>query len=107
MEIIVTGELLEVFLINLPKFEDPVIFISSEYFPGCSKCNSSTNVYYLKLTERKLIPREENLEKIKKHRLPIDIFIQYPVLSGRPTQFVIGTKKSKDGLEMVFRRIIS
>jgi hypothetical protein len=106
MEIIAMGELREFFTINLPKFEDPVIFISSEYFPGCPKCNSSTSVYYLKLTERNLIPCEENLEKAKKHKFPIDIYVQYPVLKGKPTQFVIGTKKSKGTLEMVFHRII-
>ena len=100
------GELREFFTINLPKFEDPVIFISSEYFPGCPKCNSNTSVYYLKLTERNLIPSEGNLEKAKKHKFPIDIYVQYPVLKGKPRQFVIGTKKSNGILEMVFHRII-
>ena len=106
MEIIAMGELREFFTINLPKFEDPVIFISSEYFPGCPKCNSSTSVYYLRLTERNMIPSEGNLEKAKKHKFPIDIYVQYPVLKGKPTQFVIGTKKSNGILEMVFHRII-
>ena len=106
MEIIAMGELREFFTLNLPKFEDPVIFISSEYFPGCPMCNSSTNAYYLKLTERNLIPIEENLEKAKNHKFPIDIYVQYPVLKGKPTQFIIGTKKSKGILEMVFHRII-
>ncbi len=109
MEIIATGELREFFTLNLPKFKDPVILISSEFFPGCTKCNSSTNVYYLKLTERNLIPSEDsgrNLEKAKKHKFPIDIYVQYPVLKGKPTQFIIGTKKSKGSLEMVFHRII-
>jgi len=101
------GDLREFFTINLPKFEDPVIFISSEYFPGCPKCNSSTCVYYLKLTERNLIPSEGNLEIAKKHKFPIDIYVQYPVLKGKPTQFIIGTKKSKGTLEMVFHRIIN
>ena len=108
MEIIAMGELREFFTINLPKFEDPVIFISSEFFPGCPKCNSSTSVYYLKLTERNLIPSEEserNLEKAKKHKFPIDIYVQYQLLKGKPTQFVIGTKKSKGNLEMVLHRI--
>ena len=106
MEIIAMGELREFFTINLPKFEDPFIFISSEYFSGCPKCNSNTSVYYLKLTERNLIPSEGNLEKAKKHKFPIDIYVQYPVLKGKPRQFVIGTKKSNGILEMVFHRII-
>ena len=105
MEIIAMGDLREFFTINLPKFEDPVIFISSEFFPGCPKCNSSTSVYYLKITERNLIPSEGNLEKAKKHKFPIDIYVQYPVLKGKPTQFVIDTKKSKGILEMVLHRI--
>jgi len=100
------GELQEFFMTNLSKFEDPVIFISSEFFPGCSRCNSSTSVYYLKLTERNLIPSEGNLEKAKNHKFPIDIYVQYPVLKGKPTQFVIGTKKSKGTFEMVLHRII-
>ena len=106
MEIIAMGELREFFTINLPKFEDPVIFISSEFIPGCPKCNSSASIYYLQLTERNLIPNEGNLEKAEKHKFPIDIYVQYPVLKGKPKQFVIGTKESKDKLEMVLLRII-
>ncbi len=105
MEIIAMGELREFFTLNLPKFEDPVIFISSEFIPGCPKCNSSASVYYLHLTERNMIPREGNLEKAEKHKFPIDIYVQYPVLKGKPKQFVVGTKKSKDMLEMVLLRI--
>ncbi|GAG65607.1 unnamed protein product, partial [marine sediment metagenome] len=52
MEIIAMGELREFLKINLPKFKDPVIFISSKFIPGCPKCNSSTSVYYITLTER-------------------------------------------------------
>ena len=106
MEIIAMGELREFFMINLPKFEDPVIFISSEFIPGCPRCNSSTSVYYLKLTERNLIPSENNLEKTEKHKFPINIYVQYPVLKGKPKQFVIGTKKLNGILEMVLLRII-
>ena len=105
MEVVATGELREFFTINLPKFEDPVIFISSEFIPGCPKCNSSASVYYLQLTERNLIPSEWNLEIAEKHKFPIDIFVLYPVLKGKPKQFVIGTKKSKHELEMVLLRI--
>ncbi len=105
MEVIATGELREFFTLNLPKFEDPVIFISSEFIPGCPKCNSSASVYYLQLTERNMIPREGNLVKAEKHKFPIDIYVQYPVLKGKPKQFVIGTKQSKDKLEMVLLRI--
>ncbi len=106
MEIIAMGELREFFTINLPKFEDPVIFISSEFIPGCPKCNSSASVYYLQLTERNLIPNIGNLDKAEKHKFPIDIYVQYPVLKGKPKQFVIGTKKSNGTLEMVLLRII-
>ena len=53
-----------------------------------------------------LIPNEGNLEKATKHKFPIDIYVQYPVLKGIPKQFVIGTKKSKEMLEMVLLRII-
>ena len=106
MEIIAMGELREFFTINLPKFEDPVIFISSEFIPGCPKCNSSTRVYYIKLTERNLIPREDNLEKAKEHKFPIDIYVQYPVQKGKPKQVVIGTRNSNGTLEMVLNRII-
>ena len=106
MEIIAMGELREFFTINLPKFEDPVIFISSEFIPGCPKCNSSTSVYYIKLTERNLITNKGNLEKAEKHKFPIDIYVQYQVLKGKPKQIVIGTKKSNGTLEMVLNRII-
>ena len=101
------GELREYFNINLPNFEDPVVFISSNYIPGCPRCNSSASVYYLQLTERNLIPSEGNLERAEKHKFPIDIYVQYPVLKGKPKQFVIGTKKSEGKLEMVLNRIIN
>ena len=100
------GELREFFTLNLPKFEDPVIFISSDFIPGYPRCNNSTSVYYIKLTERNLIPSEGNLERAEKHKFPIDIYVQYQVLKGKPTQIVIGTKKSNGTLEMVLNRII-
>jgi hypothetical protein len=106
MEIIAMGELREFFEANLPKFEDPIVFISSEFIPGCPKCNSSASVYYLQLIERNLIPNGENMEKAEKHKFPIDIYVQYPVLKGKPKQFVIGTKRSEGTLEMVLNRII-
>ena len=106
MEIIAMGELHEFLQKNLPEFEDPVIFISSDFIPGCPKCNSSTSVYYIKLTERSLIPSEGNLLKAQNHKFPIDIYVNYPVQKGKPKQFVIGTKKSKGKLEMVLRRVV-
>lgn len=106
MEVIAMGELREFFKLNLLKFEDPVIFISSEFIPGCPKCNSSTSVYYIKLTERDLIPQGENLEKAERHKFPIDIYIQYPLQKGKPKQFVIGTRGSEGTLKMVLNRII-
>ena len=106
MEIIAMGELREFFTINLLKFEDPVVFISSDIIPGCPKCNSSASVYYLQLTERNLSPNIGNLEKAEKHKFPIDIYVQYQNLKGKPKQFVIGTKESNGTLEMVFLRII-
>jgi hypothetical protein len=106
MEIIAMGELREFLKLNLPKFTDPVIFISSEFIPGCPMCNSSTSVYYLILTERDLIPDKPNVEKAENHKFPIDIYVEYPIQTGKPKQFVIGTKKSKGELKMVIRRII-
>ncbi|MHA2399508.1 MAG: hypothetical protein ACXADU_11550 [Promethearchaeota archaeon] len=106
MEVIAMGELREFFKINLPKFEDPVIFISSEFIPGCPKCNSSASVYYIKLTERDLIPMVETTERAEKHKFPIDIYVQYPLQKRKPKQFVIGTKVSKGILTMVLNRII-
>jgi hypothetical protein len=105
MEVIATGELREYFTENLPKFKEPVIFISSEFIPGCPKCNSSTSVYYITLTERNLLPKVGNLEKVENHKFPIEVYVQYQVLKRKPKQFVIGTKKSNGTLEMVLRRI--
>ncbi|MHA2394695.1 MAG: hypothetical protein ACXAEX_22425 [Promethearchaeota archaeon] len=106
MEIIAMGDLREFLKANLSNFEDPVIFISSNFIPGCPKCNSSTSVFYIKLTERTSIPDAPNLEKAEKHKFPIDIYVQYPIQKGKPKQFVIGTRKSKGVLEMVLTRII-
>ncbi|MBY8992062.1 MAG: hypothetical protein KGD58_15060 [Candidatus Lokiarchaeota archaeon] len=106
MEIIASGELGEYLKTNLPKFEDPVIFISSKFIPGCPRCNSSTSVYYITLTERNLIPQEENLEKAIIHKFPVDIYVQSPVQKPKPRKFLIGTKRSNGTLEMILRRII-
>lgn len=100
------GELRKFLKINLPKFEDPVILISSSFIPGCPKCNSSTSVYYITLTERTSIPTATNLEKVEKHKFPIDIYVQYPIQKAKPKQFVIGTKQSKGVLQMILTRII-
>ena len=91
---------------NLPRFEDPVIFISSDFIPGCPMCNSSTSVYYITLTERNSIPVNDNLEKAEKHKFPIDVYVMYPVQKGKPKQFVIGTKRVQETLEIVIRRIV-
>ena len=106
MEIIAMGEMREFLTLNLPNYKDPVIFISSEFIPGCPMCNSSTNVYYLTLTERKLIPNQINVEKAQDHKFPIDIYVEYPIQKSKPKQFVIGTKKSKGELKMILRRIV-
>ncbi len=100
------GELHEFLQNNLPKFEDHVIFISSDFIPGCPKCNSSTSVYYITLTERSKIPSESNLQKAQNHKFSIDIYVNYPIQTGIPKQFVIGTKESKGKLEMVLRRVV-
>ena len=106
MEIIAMGEMREFLKINLPKFEDPVIFITSDFIPGCPMCNSSATVYYLQLTERNLISSEISPEDAQNHKFPIDIYVKYPPQKGKPKQFVIGTKKSNGNLEMVLNRII-
>lgn len=107
MEIIAMGELREYLTANIPKYMDPVIFISSEFMPGCPMCNSSTSVYYIKLTERNSVPDASNLEKTERHKFPIDIYVQYAVQKPKPTKIVIGTKKSADNLVMVLKKIIS
>jgi hypothetical protein len=106
MEIIAMGELRSYLKTHLPNFEDPVIFISSDFIPGCPKCNSDATVYYIKLTERKEIPKEGNVIRAENHKFPVDIYVKYPLVKGKPKKIVIGTKKSKDGIKMILRRII-
>ncbi|MBD3254656.1 MAG: hypothetical protein GF383_06160 [Candidatus Lokiarchaeota archaeon] len=106
MEIIATGELREYFKSHLPEFDDPVIYISSEFIPGCPKCNSSTAVYYIKLKERADLAINSNTVKAKNHRFPVDIYVKYTILKGKPKQIVIGSKRSGGKLQMVLRRII-
>jgi hypothetical protein len=106
MEIIGMGELRTFLTTHLPSYEDPVIFISSDFIPGCPKCNSSATVYYIKLAERGSILDEQNVIKAEKHKFPIDIYVKYPVMKGAPQKIVIGTKESKDGLKMILRRVI-
>ncbi|MGV9202677.1 MAG: hypothetical protein ACOC44_01485 [Promethearchaeia archaeon] len=106
MEVIAMGEMRAYLQSRLPNFEDPVIFISSDFIPGCPKCNSSATVYYIKLVERKTIDLSQNIEKVDKHKFPIDIFIKYPVVKGMPQKIVIGTKKQNGDLQMIIRRLI-
>ncbi len=100
------GELREYLRINLPQYQDPIIFISSDFIPGCPMCNNSTSVYYIQLTERNLIPTEVNVEKAEHHIFPIDIYVKYPLQKGKPRRFVIGTKKSQGTLQMILRQVI-
>jgi len=106
MEIIAMGELRAYLKTELPKYDDPVIFISTNFFPGCYKCKSSATVYYIKLTEKNLIPDKINIQKAQNHKFPIDIYVNYPIKKELPKKIVIGTKKSNGKLEMILRRII-
>jgi hypothetical protein len=106
MEIIAMGELREYLTTNLPNFTDPVIFISSEFIPGCPMCSSSTSVYYIKLTEHNLIPHENNIEKVQQHKFPIDVYVQYAVQKQKPKKIVIGTKRTGEKLTMILKKII-
>lgn len=106
MEIIAMGELRAFLKDQLPNWKDPVIFISSDFIPGCPKCNSNATVYYIKLTERISIPNEQNVIKAEKHKFPIDIYVKYPFMKGIPQKIVIGTRDSRGGLEMILRRVI-
>lgn len=100
------GELRSFLTTHIPSYEDPIIFISSDFIPGCPKCNSSATVYYIKMAERDSIPDEQNLIRAEKHKFPIDIYVKYPIMKGAPQKIVIGTKESKGRLKMVLRRVI-
>ena len=101
------GELREYLKANLPEFKDPVVFISSKFIPGCPKCDSSTSVYYITLTERNSVPNEINIEKAQKHKFPIDIYVQYTIQKGKPKQLVIGTKRTNQKLQMILRKVLT
>ncbi|TFF96441.1 MAG: hypothetical protein EU544_00630 [Promethearchaeota archaeon] len=103
--VIAMGELRSFLQENLPHYEDPVVYISSDFIPGCPKCNSSATVYYVKLEERSSIPSDSNVANVKNHKFPIDIFVKYPVLKGPPQQIVIGTKETKGETQMILRRV--
>mgnify|MGYP006278812717 CR=1 FL=1 len=100
------GELRSYLKAELPKFDDPVIYISSNFIPGCSKCNSGAAVYYIKLVERNSIPKGSTIEKADYHKFPIDIFVNYSPEKGKPKKFIVGTKHSKGEIQMILRRII-
>jgi hypothetical protein len=106
MEIIAMGDLRDYLKENLPKYKDPIVFISSKFIPGCPKCDSSTSVYYITLTERDLIPNEENIEKAYKHKFPIDIYVQYTIQKGKPKKFIVGTKRTNQKLQMILRKVL-
>jgi len=91
---------------SLPNFKDPIIFISSEFIPGCSKCNSSATIYYIALSERNVIHEQENIVKAQNHKFPVDVYVQYPIQKGIPKQFVVGTKKLNGEFQMVLRRVV-
>lgn len=99
------GEMRQYLSSELPSFEDPVIFITSDFIPGCPMCNSSATVYYITLMERNSIPNEHNVELVDRHKFPIDIFIKYPVMKGIPQKIVIGTKRTDGKLRMIIRKI--
>jgi len=59
-------------------------------------------VYYITLTEKALLPSEDGLQKTQYHKFPIDIYVIYPFETGKPKQFVIGTKRSNGKLGIIF-----
>lgn len=99
------GELREYLQVELPKYEDPIIYITSDFIQGCPKCNSSTAVYYIKLTERTSIEMDSTTVKADHHKFPIDVWVKYSLQKGEPQKIVIGTKRSKGKLQMILRQI--
>ena len=106
MEIIATGELRRYLKENLPKFDQPIIFISTDFIPGCPKCNSSATVYYIRMQEKSALPEGPTVIKVKNHKFPIDVYINHPLEKGPPRKVVIGTRESKGELRMILRRVL-
>ncbi len=106
MQVIATEMVREYLLENLPKYENPAIYITTNFIPGCPACNSHATVFYINLTEKNRIDGLEGIEEIQDHKFPIPIFVKLEGAIRPPRTFIIGAKKERGKLKMILQRII-
>ena len=78
MQVIAIEKMKEFLQANLRLFDDPVLVITSEYYAGCSHCNSDATIFRPELVDRNNLGEEKNLHQITDHKFPCDIFIKIP-----------------------------
>ena len=106
MQVIAIEKMKEFLQANLRLFDDPVLLITSEYYAGCSHCNSDATIFRPELVDRNNLGEEKNLHQITDHKFPCDIFIKIPANVDEPTRIVLGTRSAGSEWELVIRQII-
>ena len=105
MQIIALEEVREYLKYNLPKYNDPIILISTDYFPGCPKCNSAASVYHVQMIEQGMLEKYGKVEEIEEHKFPVRVFVKTPLARGKPKSLVLGSKRTNGKLFLAVRNI--
>jgi len=106
MQVVAIGKMKEFLQANLHLLDNPVLFISSEYYAGCPNCNSAATIFRPELLDRKSLGEIDHLHQVTDHKFPFDVFIKIPENGEMPTRIVVGTRPAGSEWELVIRQII-
>lgn len=106
MEIIAIENMRDLLISELPHYINPVILISTQFYPGCEKCNSAATEYHINIIEKEHMSIEKSRIQIEKHKFPIPVYFETQVVNPKPKKIVIGTSKEQNQWRLVIRKII-
>ena len=110
MQIIAMGKIKEYLISHLPNFTEPTLLISSTYYPGCSKCQSAANSFYVELLEMNKINHTIRADgnrpiKLIDHTFPFPVYYFSSIDQQIPSKVVVGTRLTSLELELAVLKI--
>ncbi|WP_371805566.1 hypothetical protein [Candidatus Lokiarchaeum ossiferum] len=110
MQVIAVGKIKEYLQQSLPQFLKPVLFISTEYYPGCPKCSSVAIPYYVELKEFadvKLMEKNalRKFVSLQNHKFPFPVIFSPHEKSPAPNKLYIGTRETGMGSELAILKL--
>ncbi|TFH29721.1 MAG: hypothetical protein E4G98_03355 [Promethearchaeota archaeon] len=105
MEVIAMYQMRELLQQNLPKYQQPILLISTSFYPGCSKCNSDATVFQARIMEKSELSMKDTITKIQHHKFPFEVFTDISTGESPPTKIWLGTRINGPNHELIVRKI--